>query len=141
MNSDASISPREAPLSDKFKSLDDEMKSNDPEQRKREHVALVFHSDVTPPVNEKSKAARMKMSKSLSNQDRWTINPKGNKFFGYFDQAIAVALLYTAIVTPYEIGFLSQGGTKVDALFILGSLVNLVSHAQIAVVHPTCVLV
>jgi len=112
--------------SERFKKMDSAMKNGSAKQRQRDHIALVFRSDMPPPNSDKLKAARVAAAKSLAGQDSWTINPKGNRFCGYFDQAIAISLLFTALVTPYEIGFLGSDSTRINALFVIGSFVNFV---------------
>jgi len=51
----------------------------------------------------------------------WTINPTTNKWCSTWDKLLALALLYTAIVTPYEVAFLVP---QIDALFCVNQLVN-----------------
>mmetsp|Transcript_9202 Transcript_9202/g.20782 ORF Transcript_9202/g.20782 Transcript_9202/m.20782 type:complete len:591 (-) Transcript_9202:813-2585(-) len=57
---------------------------------------------------------------------KYTINPQGNKWCGYFDQVIAVALVWTALATPYELAFLGADSGKFNAMFFIGQFVNLV---------------
>ena len=52
----------------------------------------------------------------------WTINPTTNKWCTTWDKLLAFALMYTALVTPYEVAFLIP---QIDALFCVNQLVNL----------------
>ena len=62
------------------------------------------------------------LSKSRS---RSTISPQ-SKFLGRWDVATALALLWTAFVTPFEVGFLSTVVDYASPLFIINRLVDLV---------------
>lgn len=90
-----------------------------PSLRRKEHFNLVMKSDMRCDTVQQR-------SFSIGTSGKWTIDPRGKQWVAYFDQAIAISLLYTAFVTPYEIGFLNRHKQEVDILFILGNLINLV---------------
>mmetsp|Transcript_32682 Transcript_32682/g.41975 ORF Transcript_32682/g.41975 Transcript_32682/m.41975 type:complete len:757 (+) Transcript_32682:158-2428(+) len=94
-----------------------------PSLRKREHFNLVLRSDMHCTDRDKAESSS---SLELAPPGKWTIDPRGKSWVAYFDQAIAVSLIYTAFVTPYEIGFLIGQKAKIDTLFILGNLINMV---------------
>jgi len=54
-------------------------------------------------------------------KSKWVLNPR-SKFFRTWDMNTAVLLVYTAVVTPFEVGFLT---TKLDGLFYFNRLVDL----------------
>lgn len=56
--------------------------------------------------------------------DDMTIDPLQSKWAKHWDTVIAVTLIYTAVVTPYEIAFLPD--TAVNALFVFNQLVNFI---------------
>ena len=39
---------------------------------------------------------------------KWLIDPRHSKLVTYWDATVGLALLYTAIVTPVEVGFLAS---------------------------------
>ena len=45
--------------------------------------------------------------KSREADKRWVIEPNESKYLGYWDSVSGVALLYTALMTPFEVAFLS----------------------------------
>ena len=45
-----------------------------------------------------------KRTRSAFQSGRYTIDPNTSKFAAKWDKLIAVALLYTMVVTPYEVG-------------------------------------
>lgn len=93
-----------------------------PEMLRSQRMALLFSSVVVEGDNDK----QVKYVKEQEPPGAWTINPIGNKWCAAFDQVIAVALVWTAIVTPYELAFLGKDAGKFNAMFFLGQAVNLV---------------
>ena len=88
--------------------------------RRSDQFGIIMRSDVGPAEVTDGKISTMGDVKTIG---RWTINPRGKRWCNNLDSCIAFSLLYTAIVTPFEIAFLEPG---IDALFVMGNIVNLV---------------
>jgi len=59
----------------------------------------------------------------------WVIDPRKSKFIGRWDLAAGLALMFTAIVTPYEVGFLQPvpaDERMSDALFLCNRVIDIV---------------
>ena len=56
----------------------------------------------------------------------WYILTPHSRWMGAWDGVTAVALVYTAIVTPFEVGFLSAPKSAAEPLFIINRMVDLV---------------
>ena len=54
---------------------------------------------------------------------RWTLNPKG-RFLKYWDKTMLIALAYTVVVTPFEVGFLGINSTYFSLLFVSNRVVG-----------------
>ena len=68
--------------------------------------------------------AHEQVKQQIRNMGRTTISPQ-SKFLAYWDVATAFALLWTAFVTPFEVGFLSSGEEEfTSALFIINRTVD-----------------
>ncbi len=62
----------------------------------------------------------------------WLIDPRDNSRVFIWDMCVAMALVFTALVTPYEVAFL--GAPKgIDALFILNRLLDVVFIIDVGV--------
>lgn len=96
--------------------------------RRKEHFNLILKSDMRCDSNR----FRRNSEHELPPADKYTIDPRGKPWVAYFDQAIAISLIYTAFVTPYEIGFLNHQKQAIDPLFIMGNLINLVYEASLS---------
>ena len=59
-------------------------------------------------------------------------DPRGFTLFPSWDVVSALALLFTAAITPYEVGFLPAAGSASDPLFIVNRLVDLIFIADIS---------
>ena len=63
----------------------------------------------------------------------WIIDPRTNRLIAYWDLATTAALLFTALVTPYEVAFLSMPPTWATAwahpLFVLNRLIDVTFSA------------
>ena len=71
-------------------------------------------------------------------QLRWIIDPRTNKCIAYWDLATAVALIFTALVTPFEVAFLEQPVDKWrDSVFLLNRMVDLIFIADICIQFRT----
>ena len=52
-----------------------------------------------------------------------TIDPERSKYIQYWDVLIVIALVYTATITPYEIGFIHTD-TEIDSMFVCNQIIN-----------------
>ena len=68
-------------------------------------------------------------------QGKWCciINPNTNKNIGYWDAVTAVALLYTAVMTPYEVGFMQPAENWYDPIFLINRLLDVIFIVDMAV--------
>ena len=67
-------------------------------------------------------------SKQLRQRDRdrvWVIDPRESMLLGLWDTITSLALVYTALVTPFEVGFL-QPSTSIDGWFITNRLLDVI---------------
>ena len=67
--------------------------------------------------------AHAKVKRQIHQMGRTTISPQ-SKFLSRWDLATAVAMLWTAFVTPFQIAFLEPIEAPSSALFILNRLVD-----------------
>ena len=54
------------------------------------------------------------------------IDPQHSKAMTYWDAVTTTALIYTALVTPYEVGFLQAAEDPADTLFIINQLLTVI---------------
>lgn len=54
----------------------------------------------------------------------WVIDPRTSHWMSYWDLATASALIFTAVVTPFEVGFLPTAQSMAEALFLINRLVD-----------------
>ena len=52
------------------------------------------------------------------------IDPRKSTFIGYWDATTALALVFTALVTPYEVAFLPPSTTALDPLFLANRIID-----------------
>ena len=67
--------------------------------------------------------------KRLQKRFKWVIDPRTNKWIIFWDMFTGVALVFTALVTPFEVSFLDPPGEDskwTDHLFLANRLVDLV---------------
>ena len=57
-------------------------------------------------------------------RDSCIIDPRSSRFLTVWDAAIAVALIFTAVITPYEVAFLPAPSLPVDLLFVTNRLID-----------------
>jgi len=77
-------------------------------------------------VSEDFKRHSRSIAKQLKERDQdrvWVIDPRESKLLSLWDGITSIALLYTATLTPYEVGFL-PAATAVDAWFITNRLLD-----------------
>ena len=59
----------------------------------------------------------------------WVIDPRGNSWLGFWDLATSVALIFTALVTPYEAGFVPPvpfPARLSDPLFVINRVIDII---------------
>ena len=59
----------------------------------------------------------------------WVLDPRANRYIGYWDGVTTIALLFTAIITPYEVGFLEPPPPSErwsNSLFLTNRFVDLI---------------
>lgn len=71
-----------------------------------------------------------RLQRRLESQGRGLLDPKG-KFLQYWDFVTMFALVYTMLVTPFEVG--CDVPTKIDALFVANQLITLIFLCDIVV--------
>ena len=64
----------------------------------------------------------------------WYIIRPTSLFMSYWDAFTSIALIITALVTPFEVSFLEPGG--VDALFVMNRLIDVTFLADMALSMP-----
>ena len=64
----------------------------------------------------------IQMQRDLRVTPKWLIDPRTSKRMGYWDFTTVMALLFTALVTPFEAAFLEP--VAGDALYIINWVVN-----------------
>ena len=58
---------------------------------------------------------------------RHLIDPRQSKYIGHWDTLTSVALIFTALVTPFEVSFLEPPTlSSLDALFFINRLIDAV---------------
>jgi hypothetical protein len=62
-------------------------------------------------------------------QKRWLIDPRTSKLMPVLDAAGAIALLFTALFTPFEVAFLTPPG-HMDSTFVLNRIVDAIFIAD-----------
>ena len=53
----------------------------------------------------------------------WVVDPRTSGFVGYWDAMVGIALVYTAFVTPVEVGFLPPFTSAADPLFLINQVI------------------
>ena len=73
----------------------------------------------------KSSAARAhEPGKQAHRRRMYVVDPRNSQLVGRWDLSVAVALIFTAIVTPVEVGFLEPSRFANEPLFILNRIVD-----------------
>lgn len=66
------------------------------------------------------------------------IDPRTNRYLTYWDITASMALLFVAVVTPYEVAYL--GGTvSIDALFVVNRIIDAIFLVDLALQFFVCV--
>lgn len=63
----------------------------------------------------------------------WLIDPRHSLAMKVWDVVTCSALLFTAVITPYEVGFLPPPDSRYDTLFILNRIVDFIFLVDIGV--------
>ena len=85
----------------------------------------------TPSVNGKrtseppeDSSTEVVVNQTGQNHAWYLIDPRSSEYFGYWDATTALALLFVALVTPYEVALLPTAKTFHDTLFIINRCVD-----------------
>ena len=68
------------------------------------------------------------LRRQLKNRDQdrvWVIDPRDSRVLSIWDGITTAALVYTAVLTPFEVGFLSAS-TTVDAWFVINRILDVI---------------
>ena len=57
---------------------------------------------------------------------RWLIDPRNNPRVAYWDATTASALIFTALITPFEVGFLDPPRSFFEPLFLINLMITLI---------------
>jgi len=63
----------------------------------------------------------------------WIIDPRQSRIMPYWDAVTGVALVFTALVTPFEIGMLPPAESANDPLFIINRCIDCIFITDIAI--------
>ena len=71
--------------------------------------------------------ADLKASGKIEGNKWWIIDPRKNEHVGHWDGVTSLALVFTALVTPYEVAFLpAPRACCLDSLFFINRVVDLI---------------
>jgi len=85
----------------------------------------VEETGMTPPPPAKARPSVM----VIKEKRWWLIDPRsarGSRFIGRLDLATSLALVFTALVTPFEVAYLPAPISAADPLFIVNRIVDAV---------------
>ena len=74
-------------------------------------------------TSEAKEGSELGVGRSLQRQ-WYLIDPRTSKCYGHWEGVTALALLYVAIVTPYEVALLPTAESFSDPLLILNRLID-----------------
>ena len=66
--------------------------------------------------------------KQKNSRSKWFINPQTSKFLQWWDLLIAVCLIYTALVAPFDVAFLPPCTNALDPMFLITQVSALVVY-------------
>lgn len=66
------------------------------------------------------------MSKGSGRMSKLIIDPRVTRWISAWDVATGTALMFVALITPIEVGFLDPSTTWLDPLFLINQVINLV---------------
>lgn len=55
---------------------------------------------------------------------KWQIDPRTSKAMPFWDSLTSLAIVFTALVTPYEVAFLPMATSPSDTLFVLNRVLD-----------------
>ena len=61
----------------------------------------------------------------------WVVDPRSSKMMGWWDAATTLCLVFTALVTPLEVGFFEGASSATDPLFLVNRLVDIIFAADL----------
>ena len=106
---------------------------DDEEQQANQHLGYVEVQDQderTLQMRRQLRSERVAYTRSLLKTIRrksaCVIDPRHNQPILWWDVVTALACLFTAIVTPYEVGFMQPSTSPSDGVFILNQLVTVI---------------
>ena len=99
-----------------------------PSQRKLQHSCTL--QDLRAAETKKAVAHRKATSLQAP---RFLIDPRRSRIIGPWDAVTALALVFTALFTPFEVAFLLSPNTPAETAFILNRLVDFVFICDIGV--------
>jgi hypothetical protein len=69
-------------------------------------------------------------------QSKWLIDPRVSPAVVPWDGVVVVALIFTAIVTPFEVCFLGPPEDILEPLFLLNRVIDLIFISDVCTCHP-----
>ena len=70
--------------------------------------------------------AKQTQAQQIKRKPRLQIDPRTSKYMSYWDSCTALALIFTALVTPFEVSFLEPATSALEPLFIVNRVVDAV---------------
>jgi len=65
-------------------------------------------------------------TKAIKRRSGWVVDPRTSRMMGFWDAATTICLVFTALVTPLEVGFFGGATSGSDPLFLVNRLVDLI---------------
>ena len=78
----------------------------------------------TGPTSMMDNALTSKQAKDAAFRSRFLIDPRRSTFIGYWDLITGLALIFTATVTPWEVGFGEAPTTALEAMFLFNRFID-----------------
>ena len=78
----------------------------------------------TGPTTVMDNALTSKQAKDAAFRSRFLIGPRKSTFIGYWDLITGLALIFTATVTPWEVGFGEAPTTALEAMFLFNRFID-----------------
>ena len=63
-------------------------------------------------------------AKNAQDRSRYLIDPRKSKFIGYWDVITGLALVFTAIVTPWEVAFAEPPKSAIESMFLFNRFID-----------------
>ena len=80
----------------------------------------------------KTRTLTEKDLRKAAHRNRWLIDPRKSTFIGYWDMITGVALIYTALVTPWEVAFAEPPTTALEAMFVFNRFIDCIFIVDMA---------